>query len=336
MSEKKNSTNQFLECPLCSKRLKNLKDLKPHLYNRCKSFSKNELVIFDGNNEFGKYINKIKESDLNIRDLKVKEEFEKSEDAKSDKNNEKTTNLKKIKKAYKKNVLSNLKTFNPFKKVSKKIRQFFGKKEYEEYSEDRHGPLINTESETNSNQEIVETYWINKPYACVRILYDTENHSDIYEVMEPKLSEFEEKILNEIKEKLIEFLDINLNEMESNPKKYLKKEAAKIREDFGIRLNPKQRAKINYYITRDFHGYGRIDPLMRDPYIEDISCDGPSIPVYIYHQKYESAESNIYFEKESELDSFVIKLAQKTGRHISIAEPLLDGTLPDGSRIQIS
>ncbi len=131
-------------------------------------------------------------------------------------------------------------------------------------------------------------------------------------------------------------MDINLNKIEENPKKHLKEKIITLLEQFGINLNPKQREKVLYYIIRDFHGYEKIDPLMKDPKIEDISCDGPEIPIYVYHQKYESLETDLLFEDENKLDSFVIKLAQRAGRHISIADPLLDATLPDGSRIQIS
>ena len=85
---------------------------------------------------------------------------------------------------------------------------------------------------------------------------------------------------------------------------------------------------------RDFLGYGPIDVMMRDPMIEDISCDGPGIPIYLFHRKYESVRTTVRFLDEDELDSFVIRLAQRSRKHISVADPLLDATLPDGSRLQ--
>ena len=75
---------------------------------------------------------------------------------------------------------------------------------------------------------------------------------------------------------------------------------------------------------------------MHDPYIEDISCDGIGIPIYVVHKKLGSIETNIIFEDDEELKNFVVKLAERCGRYISYAEPLLDGALPDGSRIQAS
>jgi flagellar protein FlaI len=44
----------------------------------------------------------------------------------------------------------------------------------------------------------------------------------------------------------------------------------------------------------------------------------------------------VAFNNEDEPSSFVHRLAQKSGKQISIAEPMLDATMPDGSRIQMT
>ncbi len=105
---------------------------------------------------------------------------------------------------------------------------------------------------------------------------------------------------------------------------------------YKIEVNINVLDKYQYYITRDFLNFGKIDGLMRDDNIEDISCDGTGIPMFVWHRKYESIPSNIIFETAEELENFVFKLAYMCGRHISIAQPLLDGTLPDGSRAQVT
>jgi flagellar protein FlaI len=74
---------------------------------------------------------------------------------------------------------------------------------------------------------------------------------------------------------------------------------------------------------------------MHDERIEDISANGFDIPIYLYHKKYTNLATNVVFT-ESELDSYVIRLAQRCGKHISIAEPMIDATMPDGSRIQMT
>lgn len=93
--------------------------------------------------------------------------------------------------------------------------------------------------------------------------------------------------------------------------------------------------KILYYIVRDTLYLGKIEPLLHDHMIEEISCDGPNIPVYIWHRIYESLPTNIYFNA-TELDSFVLRLASLSGKHISLSLPILDASLPDGSRINIT
>jgi len=75
---------------------------------------------------------------------------------------------------------------------------------------------------------------------------------------------------------------------------------------------------------------------MKDPHIEDISCDGSDVLLFLYHRRYGSLKSNIMFHDDDELSAFVVKLAQKCGKHISISEPMLDATMPDGSRIQMT
>src|SRR2546425_59332 len=86
-------------------------------------------------------------------------------------------------------------------------------------------------------------------------------------------------------------------------------------------------------ILKNF-SYVRIDVVMTDIQVEDVSCDGVRVPLYIYHRKYGSIPSNLKFENAEELDSFVVWLAQRSGKHISVAQPMLDATIPDGSRLQ--
>ena len=45
---------------------------------------------------------------------------------------------------------------------------------------------------------------------------------------------------------------------------------------------------------------------------------------------------NILYAEASELDSFVTRLAYLAGKNISIAAPILDASLPKGSRIQLT
>ncbi|ADD06689.1 type II/IV secretion system ATPase protein [Natrialba magadii ATCC 43099] len=100
-------------------------------------------------------------------------------------------------------------------------------------------------------------------------------------------------------------------------------------------LNEYQVEKLLYFLKRNFIGYERIDGIKHDINVEDISVDGYNSPVFVYHSEYEQIISNIY-HGEDELDDFVVKLAQRSGKGISKRLPQVDATLPDGSRAQLT
>ncbi|MEM2976850.1 MAG: type II/IV secretion system ATPase subunit, partial [Thermoplasmata archaeon] len=154
-------------------------------------------------------------------------------------------------------------------------------------------------------------------------------------VIEPQLNEKEKEILAFLKDTISKTLDYTLEEATTKDKEeYLRKSIDALLLSRGIKLSDTSKDKIMYYIIRDFVGYGIIDVMMIDPNIEDISCDGTRVPIYIFHRKYQSMKSNLVFNTDDEANSFIIGLAQKCGKTISVAEPLLDATVPDGSRLQ--
>ncbi len=187
------------------------------------------------------------------------------------------------------------------------------------------------------NHPIAETWesisWNN--FAKKEIVFDDEIKEYVYRVSEPLLSEQEE----EMKETLIRIFriqtDIDVYDDDDSKKKdTLVQILEEIIQSNHIQIQEESKKKIFYYIIRDFIGYGKIDVLMHDDEIEDISCDGIQVPIFVYHRKHESIRSDIVFENDDELNSFVIKLSQICGKQISIYEPIVDGKLPDGSRLQ--
>ena len=94
--------------------------------------------------------------------------------------------------------------------------------------------------------------------------------------------------------------------------------------------------KILYYLERDIIGYGKIDPLMFDPYIEDISCNGPRKPMFLWHRNYENVKTNIFFQDDQKLNNFIMRIVHRAGKHVSIAFPIVDITLPGKHRLAVS
>lgn len=207
----------------------------------------------------------------------------------------------------------------------------------EEYDPKIHGPLVDITFRPQPGIEEVEIYPVNPPYAYIRIIYDHATHEYTYIVLEPVLTDPEKELLSELKQLLFETLDINTKDISKEEAGIkLRAAATDVILDFGIKLNPVQREIILYNMHKEFLGDGLIDAIMHDKYIEDISCDGVHTSLFVYHSNYESMKTTLSYNNAEELDSFVTKLAQRSGKYISIAQPILDSTMQDGSRIQMT
>jgi flagellar protein FlaI len=211
------------------------------------------------------------------------------------------------------------------------------RKEVEEYNPRFHGPLVDLALRPAPNIEEVEVYPVNEPYAYIRVLHDNSTHEYTYQVLEPVLNPAEKELVGELKQRLFETLEVNTKDLTKDAAhKAIRGAVDTVLSDYGISLTPVAREKILYNIEKEFLGDGLVDPVMHDKYIEDISCDGVNIPIFVYHTSYENTKTNLMYKQAEDLDSFVTKMAQRAGKHISIAEPILDATMPDGSRIQMT
>lgn len=179
-------------------------------------------------------------------------------------------------------------------------------------------------------------YYLIEPFAYTEIAWDEKNKEFVYNLREPELSKNEEEVLEKAINGLLEVLDIELSGIKKKGEAmvYLEEQIKKILNEYEIKLKKDSYYRILYYIQRNFVGLNEIEPLIKDPFIEDISCDGVDVPLFVIHSHYGSIKTNIIFNDDKRLEEFVIKLSERSGRFISYAEPLLDGTLPDGSRVQ--
>jgi len=189
---------------------------------------------------------------------------------------------------------------------------------------------------TPENYLIVESYPLKPPFSYVVILKEKESEELLYFVDEVPLNNREKDAYRRLRGILERELQAP-NEDES-PNQAFKRQLPEIIErhpDVLQGLSTVSIKKVMYYLERDVLGYGKIDPLMSDSLIEDISCSGAKKPVYLWHRKYENVKTNIYFESEEELDDFVMRLVHKAGRHVSIAFPMVDATLPGKHRLAV-
>ncbi|MGB9706410.1 MAG: type II/IV secretion system ATPase subunit, partial [Pyrobaculum sp.] len=182
---------------------------------------------------------------------------------------------------------------------------------------------------------ILEQYEVSEYVQAV--VYVDEQGFRRYRPVEPPLGEEEARQLAALKravQNVGEVRDGVLKLARERRAEYLEELARRAASEFKIKIDERKWDKLMYYLRRDLLGYGKLDPLFRDPFIEDIHVDGPG-HVYIWHSRWESLKTDIVLTAE-ELDSYVQRLSALVGRSVSYAEPVLEGTLPEGFRVELA
>ena len=161
---------------------------------------------------------------------------------------------------------------------------------------------------TDQNLEELMVYPLDNKFELIKIVKNVDTLDKYYMVVIPILNDEETEFLKYLHKELISTLDIRLDEIEFNDEmvSYLKKNIDEIIAKYKIDIDDDLKERLFYFINREFIGFGKLDPVMKDPHIEDISCDGPITPLYIYHREYGSLKSNVVFDNEVELSAFVV------------------------------
>jgi len=180
-----------------------------------------------------------------------------------------------------------------------------------------------------------EVYPVNPPFALAGI--EEYKGKLRYVVIEPILTEREKQILEKVKRILLEEVRVSPEDLREEEKirRLVRDKVYEIIRNYKFKLTEEQINKITYYIIRDSLGYGKIDVLIRDPNIEDISVDGANIPIYVWHRMYENLPTTIVLN-ENELRSLISRLSYRVGKQVTVSRPILDGLLPEGYRVHIA
>ncbi|MCI4346775.1 MAG: type II/IV secretion system ATPase subunit [Thermoplasmata archaeon] len=183
--------------------------------------------------------------------------------------------------------------------------------------------------------EELEVTAVTPPYSYARVSYNDRTKEYLYEAIEPQLSSHERELLDHLKSTLTQIIGTEVATLSTPEKRsFLRGEVETYLQTRGITLSPLSTERLIYYIQRDFVGFGPVDELIADPQIEDISCDGVEVPLFVFHSKYESVKTSVTFPDEESLNSFVIMLGQRCGKAVSVSAPILDGTTTEGHRVQ--
>lgn len=178
------------------------------------------------------------------------------------------------------------------------------------------------------------TYLVKVPFQYVHVEYTGEELR--YTCLEPPLSGGEQQNLMIVENAFDKMAHSEiLLVAEEDRAAALRDRFNLILEIYKMKLTDSQKEKFFYYLFKKYMGFGKIDLLMNDPYIEDVTCNGPHAPIYVNHRVYGSVATDVVFE-EIELNNFVMRMAQAAGRHISVLQPIRDATLTDGSRANLT
>ncbi len=180
---------------------------------------------------------------------------------------------------------------------------------------------------------VLDMYWVLPPFSYIKIVR-AGNAGFTYTVVELPISQKEKTILRETYAYLRDVIIFNAPE-DSTENHLDPATVTPVIRQFEPEISDDRLSILYYYLKRDLSGYGPLDALMQDPALEDLSCNGNDLPVFVFHRDYGSLPTSVVFQ-EGELNQFVLKLAQKANKQISLSNPMIDATLPGGARIQIT
>jgi flagellar protein FlaI len=92
--------------------------------------------------------------------------------------------------------------------------------------------------------------------------------------------------------------------------------------------------KIRYRLGRDITGLGPLDPVMQDTNNEDIHQIGPN-RCYVDHGVFGMLPATVDFGSMERLESWIRSIGEQIDNPVSDSDPVIDATLPDGSRVNI-
>ena len=176
----------------------------------------------------------------------------------------------------------------------------------------------------------------------IHLYPDLRDSRDFYFTIEPSLSPNIPELMKQVDQLLTKFVEdlkaANYANGNSEVLLSILERICSVKGGFrnrkAIKVTPEELDGLRYLMVRDKEGLGVIEPLIMDPYIEDISCSGVG-PLFVEHKIFGGLKSGVTFDTEAELDSFVVGLSEKIGRPVTVREPIVDAVLPDGSRVNI-
>ncbi|AUV81561.1 hypothetical protein C2R22_07745 [Salinigranum rubrum] len=187
-------------------------------------------------------------------------------------------------------------------------------------------------------------------------IYGNIGEDTKYYTIEPELDEEERQVFEDVKDKILEYsvhqpapesdtdyeerieslLDEVVTVSEPIPEEeQTSLQQLKSRLNLGrITVSETTYEKMRYRLVRDIVGLGPLEPIMSDPENEDIHVIGPT-QVDVDHGTFGLLETTVEWDSFESFDNWLRNMGERIGDPVSDAHPIVDSTLPDGSRINI-
>jgi len=175
-----------------------------------------------------------------------------------------------------------------------------------------------------------------------------------YYAIEPELDEDERTVFSKVRNRLLQ-RSVNKpapeNEAQFDDRiEELLQETTKVRDEdsdsgvltrlsnltdvSSVEVTQETYENILYRLNRDIVGLGPLEPVMRDPANEDIHVIGRS-ECHVDHGVYGMLETTVEWESEESFDQWLRNMGERMGDPVSDSDPIVDSTLPDGSRLNL-
>src|SRR5580704_672549 len=132
--------------------------------------------------------------------------------------------------------------------------------------------------------------------------------------------------------------EFNLNLLEKLPPEELLRQVRAYVGNYvkveNISLNQKELDIFTEEILNEMTGYGPIEPLLKDPTVNDILINTHRQCFVERFGRLE--ETTVHFKDEGHLLRIVNKIVAGVGRRVDESSPMVDARLPDGSRINVA
>ena len=174
--------------------------------------------------------------------------------------------------------------------------------------------------------------------AVVRIMKIPGEERPLYALDFPKAGPYTEAFMPQIREAIASKIPVEASEI-IDPKKgaELKKKFfdASVQEFRKYLKTADEEAlkALSGIMLHSMYGLGRIELLMADNMLEEVTINSSQTPVMVYHLKHGWMKTNVFMGSEDETYNLASQIARKAGREITTLNPILDAHLLSGDRV---